>query len=78
MEMIRVTGGTTLTNITDVVPANTKIQEFLDKHNISTVGSTVSLNNKPVVASDLSKSFADLGVASGSCYLFSVVNSKNA
>ena len=76
MEMIRVTGGTTLTSFTDVVPADTKISAFVEKHQMNTAGSTLSLNNNPV--KDVDKSFAELGVTSGSCYLFSVVNAKNA
>lgn len=73
--MIKVTAGTTTRSFEKVIDNSTIIQDFLAENNISTAGATVNLDAQPLT--DLSKSFADMGVTSD-CYLFSVVNSKNA
>lgn len=75
MSMIKVTAGTTTSTKTKVVDDGTIIANFLADNNISTTGCTVTLDSEKVA--DLNVSFADAG-AKEECFLFSVVNTKNA
>ena len=72
---IKITFGTTTSYSSKLVPASTKVSDFLQSNNIPTAGATVQLDGAPV--RDLDKSFAELGIVD-ECTLFSIVNAKNA
>lgn len=73
--MIQVTGGTTTSYVSKIIPSSTLVSDFMSENNMSTTGATIQFNGAPI--NDFSKSFADLGVTDA-CTLFAVVNAKNA
>ncbi len=75
MAMIKVTAGNTTSSRDVVVDSETTIRNFLNANNIATAGCTVTLDSEPVF--DLDATFDELGIED-ECFLFSVVNSKNA
>lgn len=54
-----------------IVNVNDRVCDALDREDISTQGTTIALNGKPI--SDLSTTFAALGVSSGTQAMISVV-----
>lgn len=75
MAMIKVTAGSTTSTKTKVVDSNTNIKLFLQEQNIATEGCSVSLDSVPLRNLDLT--FEEAG-AGEECFLFSIVNAKNA
>lgn len=75
MSMIKVTVGTTTNTKSVVVDSSTVIEDLLNAQNISTAGCTVTLDSAKVT--DLKQSLEEAG-AGEECFLFSIVNSKNA
>lgn len=73
--MIKVTAGTTTRSFVKIVEASVTLDSFVQENGLNTPGATLQLDGRPVA--DLSKTFGDV-ITGEECYLFGVVNAKNA
>lgn len=74
-KMIKVTAGTTTRHFEEVVSGDMLIKDFVNTHSLSTQGSTLQLDGSPI--SDTNRTFSSV-VQGDECFLFAVVNAKNA